>query len=65
MLNGPSSIKEDAIDRHSQIECNVLLDELPTVMGARKVVQQLSSDKASGSDAIPAEVCKAGGATHG
>ena len=61
VLNRPSSIIEDAIDRIPQIECNVLLDEFPTVIETRKAVQQLSSDKAAGADAIPAEVCKAGG----
>ena len=30
VLNRPSSINEDAIDRLPQIECNVLLDEFPT-----------------------------------
>ena len=61
VLNRPSSINEDAIDRLPQIECNVLLDEFPTVTETRKAVQQLSSGKAPGADAIPAEVYKAGG----
>ena len=61
VLNRPSSINEDAIDRLPQIECNVMLDELPTVMETRKAVQQLSSGKAPRADAIPADVCKAGG----
>ena len=52
---------QDAIDRLPQIECNVLLDEFPTVMETRKAVQQLSSGKAPGADAIPAKVYKAGG----
>ena len=65
VLNRPSSINEDAIDRLPQIECNVLLDEFPTVMETRKAVQQLSSDKASDADAIPAEVYKAGVPAHG
>ena len=30
VLNRPSSVSEDAIDRLPQIECNVLLDEFPT-----------------------------------
>ena len=64
VLNRPSSINEDAIDRLPQIECNVLLDEFPTVMKTRKAVQQLSSGKAPGADAIPAEIYKAG-ASHG
>ena len=45
MLNRPSSTNEDAIDRLPQIECNVLLDEFPTVMKTRKAVQQLSSGR--------------------
>ena len=61
VLNRPSNINEDAIDRLPQIECNVLLDEFPSVMETRKAVQQLSSGKAPGADAIPAEVYKAGG----
>ena len=61
VLNRPSSINQDAIDRLPQIECNVLLDEFPTVAETRKAVQQLSSGKAPGADAIPAEVYKAGG----
>ena len=44
-----------------QIECNVPLDEFPTVMETRKAVQQLSSGKAPGADAIHAECYKAGG----
>ena len=60
VLNRPSSINEDTIDRLPQIECNVLL-EFPTVMETRKAVQQLSSDKVPGADAIRAEVHKAGG----
>ena len=42
VLNRPSSINQDAIDRLPQIECNVLLDEFPTVTETRKAVQQLS-----------------------
>ena len=61
MLNQPSSISDDEIDGFPQIECNVLLNEFPTVMETRKAVQQLSSGKAPGADAIPAEVYKAGG----
>ena len=41
VLNRPSSINEDAIDRLPQIECNVQLDEFPTVMET-KAVQQLA-----------------------
>ena len=34
-LNQASSINEDAVDRLPQIECNVLLDECPTVIETR------------------------------
>ena len=61
VLNRPSSINEDAIDRLPQIESNVLLDEFPTAIETRKAVQQLSSGKAPGADTIPAKVYKAGG----
>ena len=57
VLNRPSSINEDAIDRLPQIECNVLLDKFPNVMETRK--EQFN--KVQGADAIPAEVYKAGG----
>ena len=48
VLNRPSSINEDAIDRLPQIECNILLDEFSTVMEISKSVQQLASEKAPG-----------------
>ena len=61
VLNRPSSVNYNAINKLSQIECNVLLDEFPTVTETRKAIQHLSSGKAPGIDAIPAEVYKAGG----
>ena len=60
-LNRPSSVNENTINRLSQIESNVLLDEFPTVTETRKAIQHLSSGKAPAADAIPAEVYKAGG----
>ena len=52
--------------RLPQIECNVLLDEFSTVMETRKAVQQLSSGKAPGVDAIYAfGVCVCGGGGGG
>ena len=59
VLNRQTSVNDNAINRLPQIECNVLLDEFPIVTETRKAIQQLSSGKASGTDAIP--VYKAGG----
>ena len=53
MLNRPSSVDESA--------CNVLLDEFPTIRETRKAIENLFSGKAPGADAIPVEICKAGG----
>ena len=61
VLNRPSSISDEAINRLPQVECNPLLDELPTVSETVKAIKFLSSGKAPGSDAIPAESYKAGG----
>ena len=61
VLNRQSSVNDNAINRLPQIECNVLLDEFPTVTETRKAIQHLSSGNAPGADAIPAEVYKAGG----
>ena len=38
-----TSITHNAINRLPQIECNVLLDEFPTVTETRKAIQHLSS----------------------
>ena len=61
VLNRPSSINDETINRLPQVECNPLLDELPTVSETVKAIKLLSSGKAPGSDAIPAEIFKAGG----
>ena len=61
MLNRPSSVSDNAINKLPQIECNVLLDEFPTVTETRKAIQHLSSGKTPGTDAIIAEVYKTGG----
>ena len=61
VLNRPSSINDDAINRLPQVECNLLLDDFPTVAETVKAIKFLSSGKAPGSDAIPAEIYKAGG----
>ena len=61
VLNRPSSINDEAINRLPQVECNMLLDEFPTVSETVKAIKLLSSGKAPGSDAIPAEIYKTGG----
>ena len=61
VLNRPSSINDEAINRLPQVECNPLLDELPTVSEIEKAIKLLSSGKAPGSNAIPVEIYKAGG----
>ena len=43
------------------LEFKVLLDKFPTVTETRKAIQHLSPRKAPGTDAVPAEVYKAGG----
>ena len=61
VLNRPSIINEEAINRLPQVECNPLLGERPTVSETLKAIKLLSSGTAPGSDAIPAEIYKAGG----
>ena len=61
VLNRPSSINDEAINRLPQVECNSLLDELPAISETVKAIKLLSSGKAPGSDAIPAEIYKAVG----
>ena len=61
VLNRPSSINDDAINRLPRVECNLLLDEFRTVAETVKAIKLLSSGKAPGSDAIPVEIYKADG----
>ena len=46
VFNRPSSINDEAINRLPQVECNPLLDELPTVSETVKAIKLLSSGKA-------------------
>ena len=39
VLNRPSTVNDNAINRLLQIKCNVLLDEFPTVTETRKAIQ--------------------------
>ena len=61
ILNWPSSINDETINRLPQVECNLLLDEFPTISETVNAIKLLSSGKAPGSDAIPADIYKAGG----
>ncbi|BHF59278.1 hypothetical protein SprV_0100223500 [Sparganum proliferum] len=61
VLNRPSSISDAAIARLPQVETNADLGLPHTPHETFSAVQQLSSGKASGSDAIPAEIYKHGG----
>nr|VZI51540.1 unnamed protein product [Spirometra erinaceieuropaei] len=61
VLNRPFTISDAAIHRLPQVETNVDLDLPPSLQETIRAVQQLSSGKAPGSDAIPAEVYKHGG----
>ena len=49
VLNRPSTINDNAINRLPKVECNVLLDDFPTVTETMKAIQHLTSDKAPGS----------------
>nr|VZI51958.1 unnamed protein product [Spirometra erinaceieuropaei] len=61
VLNRPFVISEAAIARLPQVETNADLDLPPSLLETIRAMQQLSSGKAPGSDAIPAEVYKHGG----
>nr|VZI08015.1 unnamed protein product [Spirometra erinaceieuropaei] len=61
VLHRPSVISDAAIARLPQVETNVDLDLPPSLQETIRAVQQLSSGKAPGSDAIPVEVYKHGG----
>ena len=54
-------LSDEAINRLPQVACNPLLDELTTVSETVKAIKLLSSGRAPGSDAIPAEIYKAVG----
>ncbi|BHF57867.1 hypothetical protein SprV_0100081300 [Sparganum proliferum] len=58
VLNRPSTISDAVIARQLQVETN--LDLPPSNQETIRTVQQLSSGKAPGSDAIPAELYKHG-----
>nr|VZI47771.1 unnamed protein product [Spirometra erinaceieuropaei] len=61
VLNRHSAISDAAIERLPKVENNVDLDLPPSLQETIRAVQQLSSGKAPGSDAIPAEFYRHGG----
>ena len=63
VLNSPADINAEAIARLPQVETNTDLDRPPSEEEVKKAIKQLSSGKAPGADAIPADVYKHGGDT--
>ena len=63
VLNRPADINAEAIARLPQVETNTNLDRPPSEEEVKKAIKQLSTGKAPGADAIPAEVYKHGGDT--
>ena len=61
VLNRPSNINDEAIERLPQIPINETLGALPTQEEIQKATHQLSNGKAPGQDSIPAEIYQAGG----
>ncbi|BHF60520.1 hypothetical protein SprV_0100348500 [Sparganum proliferum] len=61
VLHRPSTISNAAIAHLPQVEINADLDLPPSLHETIRAVQQLSNGKASGSDALPAEIYKNGG----
>ena len=61
VLNRPTSINDEAIQRFPQMDMNLDLDVPPCEDEATKAIKQMSSGKAPGPDAIPGEVFKSGG----
>ena len=59
MLNCPSTVNDNVINRLPQIECNVLLDKFPTVTETGKRFKNCLLAKTGAR--IPAEVYKTGG----
>ena len=61
VLNRPSKINCEAIHRLPQVEINKDLDALPAVDEVARAIKYMSTGKAPGLDAIPAEIFKSGG----
>ena len=61
VLNRPADINVEAIARLPHVETNTDLDRPPSEEEVKKAIKQLSTGKAPGADAIPADVYKHGG----
>lgn len=60
VLNRPSTINDEAINRLPQVPINQSLDAVPTLEKIKKAISLLSTGKAPGGDSIPAEIYKEG-----
>ncbi|KAL8563736.1 hypothetical protein ACOMHN_063504 [Nucella lapillus] len=63
VLNRPAVINDEAIARLPQVAINTELDAQPSYEEVNKAIKQMTTGKAPGPDAIPAEVYKTGGET--
>ena len=61
VLNMPSTISDEAINRLPQIAINEGMADPPSVLETKKAIDLLSSGKAPGADSIPSEIYKSGG----
>jgi len=61
VVNRPTSINDEAIQRFPQVDMNPDLDVPPCEDEVTKAIKQMSSAKTPDPDAIPAEVFKSGG----
>ena len=61
VLNRPSSVNDEALDRLPQAVINEALAKLPELAEIEKAISSLSSGKSPGDDGIPAEVFSSGG----
>ena len=61
VLNRPSEVNDEAIDRMPQVPINLTMEATPSEDDVQKAINQLSNGKAPGTDGIPAEIYKKGG----
>ena len=61
VLNRPSKINDEVIQRLFQLEINKDPDALPSVDEVARAIKHMSTGKAPGLDAIPAKIFKSGG----